>query len=576
MAIDNIDPNELSLQDAAGMQLVHVIRRIIEEINNGGDTPTPTPSEPTGIYYCTFDVTTKNEITAAIADELLPVCFHADKMHYLVAYQYGVYTFATISRDRGIISRIDCRVNGWSVQEPLEIQKLLTFDFSPTENSTNPVTSGGVYTAINNITIDPQDIADAVDDWLNEHSSSIGGLTFEAKQALMNCFAHVAWIDANGQTYYDALYNALFNTATLESIYALFIQGSAVIYDTDSLDSLRQYLVVTAYYSDETSAVVSDYTLSGTLTVGTSTITASYGGKSSTFNVTVSQRATLSSISAVFNQGSAVVYTTDTLDSLKQYLTVTANYSDSSTAIVPSADYTLSGTLTVGTSTVTVSYQGKSDTFSVVVSQPSPLPVEYQQVEYIKATGTQHIYTDVLANNGALSPGNNNINLYSADIDFQFDEWQSNYPTNIMFSCGSSGGGWIGYNNTVQNIATGTSSGQYFSGTPTLRHQYHWYWNDTTAIFEREDSASISRSNTETSTVERRFALFYAHSNATSNFHFIGKLFSCVLYKSNVKVLDLIPCYRKADSEIGLYDTVNNRFYTNNGTGTFLKGADVT
>ena len=369
MAIDNINPNELSLQDAAGMQLVHVIRRIIEEINNGGDTPTPTPSEPTGIYYCTFDVTTKDEITAAIADELLPVCFHADKMYYLVAYQYGVYTFATISRDRGIISRIDCRVNGWSVQEPLEIQKLLTFDFSPTENSTNPVTSGGVYTAINNITIDPQDIVDAVDDWLDEHSSSIGGLTFEDKQALMNCFAHVAWIDANGQTYYDALYNALFNTATLESIYALFTQGSAVIYDTDSLDSLRQYLVVTAYYSDETSAVVTDYTLSGTLTVGTSTITASYGGKSSTFNVTVSQSATLSSISAVFNQGTAVIYTTDTLNSLKQYLTVTAIYSDSSTAIVPSTDYTLSGTLTAGTITITVSYGGKTDTFNVTVTQ---------------------------------------------------------------------------------------------------------------------------------------------------------------------------------------------------------------
>ena len=403
MAIDNINPNELSLQDAAGMQLVHVIRRIIEEINNGGDTPTPTPSEPTGIYYCTFDVTTKDEITAAIADELLPVCFHADKMHYLVAYQYGVYTFATISRDRGIISRLDCRVNGWSVQEPLEIQKLLTFDFSPTENSTNPVTSGGVYTAINNITIDPQDIADAVDDWLNEHSSSIGGLTFEAKQALMNCFAHVAWIDANGQTYYDALYNALFNTATLESIYALFTQGSAVIYDTDSLDSLRQYLVVTAYYSDETSAVVTDYTLSGTLTVGTSTITASYGGKSSTFNVTVSQRATLSSISAVFNQGSAIIYDTDTLDSLRQYLTVTANYSDSTSETV--TDYTLSGTLAEGTSTITVSYGGKTDTFTVTVSHTTrDTTVEIIRENRVLAHfTTEPYYADSSSTNGGVT-----------------------------------------------------------------------------------------------------------------------------------------------------------------------------
>ena len=75
---------------------------------------------------------------------------------------------------------------------------------------------------------------------------------------------------------------------------------------------------------------------------------------------------TLSSITAVFNQGTATIYDTDTLDSLKQYLTVTATYDDSSTATVTT--YTLSGTLTVGTSTITVTYQGKTDTFTVTVT----------------------------------------------------------------------------------------------------------------------------------------------------------------------------------------------------------------
>lgn len=79
---------------------------------------------------------------------------------------------------------------------------------------------------------------------------------------------------------------------------------------------------------------------------------------------------TLSSITAVFNQGSATIYDTDTLDSLKQYLTVTATYDDSSTATVTA--YTLSGTLTVGTSTITVTYQGKTDTFNVTVTAYAP------------------------------------------------------------------------------------------------------------------------------------------------------------------------------------------------------------
>jgi hypothetical protein len=37
----------------------------------------------------------------------------------------------------------------------------------------------------------------------------------------------------------------------------------------------------------------------------------------------------------------------------------------------------------------------------------------------------------------------------------------------------------------------------------------------------------------------------------------------------------LIPCYRKSDNEIGVYDIINEKFYTNIGTGTFTKGADV-
>jgi hypothetical protein len=52
---------------------------------------------------------------------------------------------------------------------------------------------------------------------------------------------------------------------------------------------------------------------------------------------------------------------------------VTANYSDGTSETV--TDYTLSGTLAEGTSVVTVSYGGKTDTFSVTVSVISPLGV---------------------------------------------------------------------------------------------------------------------------------------------------------------------------------------------------------
>ena len=100
---------------------------------------------------------------------------------------------------------------------------------------------------------------------------------------------------------------------------------------------------------------------------GTATITASAGDMSATCTATVSGFVTLTSISAVYTQ-SGTVYDTDTLDSLKTDLVVTAHYDNSTTSTVASTDYTLSGTLTAGTSTITVSYGGKTTTFNVTVT----------------------------------------------------------------------------------------------------------------------------------------------------------------------------------------------------------------
>lgn len=53
------------------------------------------------------------------------------------------------------------------------------------------------------------------------------------------------------------------------------------------------------------------------------------------------------------------------------------------------------------------------------------------------------------------------------------------------------------------------------------------------------------------------------------------KIYSCKIYTSGALSNDYIPCYRIADGVIGLYDLINDVFYTNQGTGTFTKGPDV-
>ena len=118
---------------------------------------------------------------------------------------------------------------------------------------------------------------------------TIEGLSENAKVALLACFEHVAWVDEHGQNYYDALEYALYPTTGLVSISAVFTQGVAVIYPTTPLNDLKAYLVITGHYNDGTSKTITDYALLGTLEVGTSTVTVSKEGKTTTFNVTVSQ-----------------------------------------------------------------------------------------------------------------------------------------------------------------------------------------------------------------------------------------------------------------------------------------------
>lgn len=106
-----------------------------------------------------------------------------------------------------------------------------------------------------------------------------------ARDALLDLVSHVYYSDENGAQYIQNLQNAL--AAKLASISAVFTQGSTVVYDTDDLDFLRSMLVVTAHFDNGATSTVANYTLSGTLTAGTSTVTVSYGGKTTTFNVTV-------------------------------------------------------------------------------------------------------------------------------------------------------------------------------------------------------------------------------------------------------------------------------------------------
>lgn len=138
----------------------------------------------------------------------------------------------------------------------------------------------------NNVLGEPQSRIEALLMQILDQGCGGGGLSDSAKAALITLLEKVAYIDDDGQQYLYDLEDALYNR-TLSSISAVFTQGSAVITPTTPLDDLKQYLVVTATYSDSTTRTVTDYTLSGALQVGQSTITVTYRTKTDTFVATV-------------------------------------------------------------------------------------------------------------------------------------------------------------------------------------------------------------------------------------------------------------------------------------------------
>ena len=122
-----------------------------------------------------------------------------------------------------------------------------------------------------------------------EAGGSGSGLTDAQKRAILNCFAHVAWTDALGQTYYDELEEVLFNSTELSRITASYNNENPVYPDT-ALDDLRPYITVRAYYTDGTNTPVNAYAIRGGLEVGQNTLTISYEGKTATITVTAIEK----------------------------------------------------------------------------------------------------------------------------------------------------------------------------------------------------------------------------------------------------------------------------------------------
>ena len=196
------------------------------------------------------------------------------------------------------------------------------------------------------------------------------------------------------------------------------------------------------------------------------------------------------------------------------------------------------------------------------------LPSEYQEVEYIENTGTQYIITDLLfpkdLENPKIEWGFMQIAVPSGD-NMVFGYWSNGSIYYEVYNSTTLSYASIGKNHYDRISNSNLTKDMFIAGVMTKETMY---LNEYSYATNAEDTIDQS---------VRPMAIFAWNSSSGRTYTNKGaRIYYLRFFDGNTKMADYVPCYHKSDGEIGMYDTVTKTFYTNSGTDTFLKGADIT
>lgn len=328
---------------------------------------------------------------------------------------------------------------------------------------------------------------------------------------------------------------------------------------------------VTWESSDTSIAMVTDGLVTG-VSNGTCIITASAGDMSATCYVTVEGFVELESISAVYTQ-SGTVYDIDDIDSLKDDLVVTATYSDSTTETIPSTDYTLSGTLTVGTSTIYVVYGDKTTTFNVSVT------AYYTTLSYIESDGAVYIDTNhshtvntkVVLDYMSLKQSGTSFQcpVGSSGVDSSADK----NPFHFYIGSSLTVNGSMGRNtptSTMNSTNFATTDPRLSSVTISYGERHIYTMDSKNKHFSIDNTQYDVESGVVSSWDNPSLALFARKHPTLLNAYAVGRMYSVKIYENDVLIADYTPRKRNTDNEYGLYDSISGNFLTGIGSGSLI------
>lgn len=239
---------------------------------------------------------------------------------------------------------------------------------------------------------------------------------------------------------------------------------------------------------------------------------------------------------------------------------------------------------------IVAEYQGEETTATIIVNTNAfydivltyRIPYDYQEVEYLESNGSQYIDTLINVDSIKTLKARTMIIYYTspyADAHWNLGGTSSSkdYPSSAI--------GGFGVFSTSNNIGLNVGNNFYYSSEYTFdfigdllinlpisgtgSYSFAVETVTTPTVYQ------IAQTSLEFNGSLYLFTMHYSDGVILSTTN-KNRFYSCeITNRQNQMVSNLIPCYRKVDSVAGMYDNINHRFLTNQGTGTFVVGSDV-
>ena len=206
----------------------------------------------------------------------------------------------------------------------------------------------------------------------------------------------------------------------------------------------------------------------------------------------------------------------------------------------------------------------------------SNLSKDYTELEYIQSDGTQYIDSGII-------PASFD---YEIETEFAFDSVNSSSTPLCAWGYMKTGTNprWLLASYQSKYLLNVNATSAIGTSQDTSKHTFvgEVYTVDNTAYYSAvidgetmQNNVAITLPTTFTSNTLSIYIFARNNDGTTGNF-VSGKLYKHTVKKAGVKIQELIPAKRNSDDVIGLYDTVTDTFFTNDGTGTFTAGSAKT